>query len=89
MNGARRGAPGAGAFGAFRPPPPPGSQFTTSRFSSLLLHTHFDAELFCEFHGEIIIIIIAHGESGRQFLTMSKIWITMSKTINRDNDVQT
>ena len=31
MNGARRGAPGAGAFGAFRPPPPPGSQFTPSR----------------------------------------------------------
>ena len=32
MNGARRRAPGAGAFGAFRPSPPPGSQFTTSRF---------------------------------------------------------
>ena len=32
MNGARRGAPGAGAFGAFRPPPPPGSQFTPRRF---------------------------------------------------------
>ena len=32
VNGARRGAPGAGAFGAFRPPPPPGSQFATSRF---------------------------------------------------------
>ena len=26
---------------------------------------------------------------GRQFLTMSKIWITISKTINCDNDVQT
>ena len=60
MNGARRGAPGAGAFGAFRPPPPPGSQFIPSRF----LHTHFYAELFCEFHGNFIIIIVVHGESG-------------------------
>ena len=32
MNGARRGAPGAGAFGAFRPPPPPGSQFIQMKF---------------------------------------------------------
>ena len=27
--------------------------------------------------------------TGRQFLTMSKIWITMPKTINCDNDAQT
>ena len=61
MNGARRGASGAGAFGAFRPPPPRGSQFIPSRF---LHNTRFYAELFCEFHGEFIIIIIVHGESG-------------------------
>ena len=39
MNGARRGAPGAGAFGNFRPPPPPGSQFTTSRLC-FYFYTH-------------------------------------------------
>ena len=61
MNGARRGAPWAGAFGALRPPPPPGSQFTPSSF--FYTQISMAAKLFCEFHGECIIIIIAHGES--------------------------
>ena len=62
MNGARRGALGAGAFGDFRPPPPPGSKFTPSRF----FYTHISMPNFflrapwrVHHHHHIIIV---HGE---------------------------
>ena len=39
MNGARRGAPGADAFGAFRPPPPPPSTPRLAVYSKSFFNT--------------------------------------------------
>ena len=59
----RRSPGGSGGRRLRRFPAPSTPRLAVCYESLLLLHTHFDAELCCEFHGEFIIIIIAHGES--------------------------
>ena len=59
----RRSPGGSGGRRLRRFPAPSTPRLAVYYESLLLLHTHFDAELCCQFHGEFIIIAIAHGES--------------------------
>ena len=59
----RRSPGGSGGRRLRRFPAPSTPRLAVFYESLLLLHTHSDAELFCEFHGEFIIITTAHGES--------------------------